>query len=165
MAKTPSRRKGDPPGEPNIVVAAVVAMVIGVLGGGAFGFVLIPAQPSPPSPSEDKVVVEQKAPAKGRFPTDAVEMQMPPVIVGLGPEPAKKVRIDLSIIAARGTTEPAVLKSEIREDVIAFLKGLTIEDIEGVRGFQNLRQQLDDRAKIRGRGAVLGLLIGGLIVE
>jgi flagellar FliL protein len=57
------------------------------------------------------------------------------------------------------------LKSEIREDVIAFLEGLTVADIEGVRGFQNLREQLDDRAKIRGRGAVLGLLIGGLILE
>ncbi len=80
-------------------------------------------------------------------------------------EPKTNVRLDLSIIAAHGTAESGTLKSEIREDVIAFLEGLNVADIQGVRGFQNLREQLDDRAKIRGRGAVLGLLIGGLILE
>ena len=94
-----------------------------------------------------------------------MEIQVPAIIVQLKGEPKTNVRLDLSIIAAHGTTESGTLKSEIREDVIAFLEGLNVADIQGVRGFQNLREQLDDRAKIRGRGAVLGLLIGGLILE
>jgi flagellar FliL protein len=64
-----------------------------------------------------------------------------------------------------GTSEASLLKNEVREDVIAYLKGLTVADIQGVRGLQNLREQLEDRARIRGRGAILGLLIGGFIIE
>ena len=100
-----------------------------------------------------------------RFPSDAREIAIPPIIVDLKGEPASRVRIDLSVIAVHGTAESGVLKDEVREDVIAYLKGLTIADIQGARGFQNLREQLDDRAKIRGRGAILGILIGGLLVE
>ena len=64
-----------------------------------------------------------------------------------------------------GTSDGSVLKNEVREDIIAYLKGLTVADIQGVRGLQNLREQLEDRAKIRGRGAILGLLIGGFVIE
>jgi flagellar FliL protein len=64
-----------------------------------------------------------------------------------------------------GTPDSTLLKNEVREDIIAYLKGLTVADIQGVRGFQNLREQLEDRARIRGRGAILGLLIGGFVIE
>jgi len=76
-----------------------------------------------------------------------------------------RARLDVSIVVVHGTPETTTLLGEVKEDVIAYLKGLTLADIQGVRGFQNLREQLDDRARIRGRGAILGLLIGGLVFE
>ena len=104
--------------------------------------------------------------ATGRFPDDALEIQVPSIIVDLDGEPRKKIRLDLSLDPlAHGDPKTGSLKNEVREDVIAYLKGLKVTDIQGVRGFQNLREQLDDRAKIRGRGAILGLLIGGLVIE
>ncbi len=144
--------------------SAIVAIVLGISGGGAFGYFAVPdgSGPSVPSVGES---VEPQAPSAGRFPNDALEVEIPSVIAELETEPKMRVRLDVSIIVAHGTPETTTLKGEVKEDVIAYLKGLTPADIQGVRGFQNLREQLDDRARIRGRGAILGLLIGGLLLE
>jgi flagellar protein FliL len=148
----------------SIVMSAVVALVFGAGGGGAAGYFLMPdIVPSGASPH-----TEQPAPAArtaGRFPDDAVELAVPSIIADLDESTKLRARLDVSIIVAHGTPETTTLLGEVREDVIAYLKGLTVDDIQGVRGFQNLREQLDDRARIRGRGAILGLLIGGLVLE
>ncbi len=59
----------------------------------------------------------------------------------------------------------ATLRTELVEDIVVFLNSVTAEDISGTRGLQNLREDLDDRARIRGRGTVLGLLISGFVLE
>ena len=168
MAKAADKRKDDLPAgatsTADFVKATLAAVVIGLGGGAAFGYFVTLGGPTSPA-KETTEQAEPRTPSAGRFPNDALEIQIPSIIVGLDGEPKTQVRLDLSIIAAHGTVESGALKNEIREDVIAFLKGLTVADIQGVRGFQNLREQLDDRARIRGRGAVLGLLIGGLILE
>jgi flagellar FliL protein len=165
MAKS-GRRKDDPPvaGSEGYVKPVLMAVLIGAVGGLGFGYFGEMAKPF----AAGKDVAESTEPQRrpiGRFPKDALEISVPSIIVQLKGEPKTSVRLDVSVIAAHGTPETSALKSEIREDVIAYLEGLTVADIEGVRGFQNLRQQLDDRAKIRGRGSVLGILIGGLILE
>jgi flagellar protein FliL len=167
MAQSKDRRKDEAAagaGTAGFVTSILLAILIGLGGGAAFGYLGGIGDPASPAKTTAEGA-ESNAPSAGRFPNDALEIQIPAIIVQLKGEPKTNVRLDLSIIAAHGTNESGTLKSEIREDVIAFLEGLNVSDIQGVRGFQNLREQLDDRAKIRGRGAVLGLLIGGLILE
>lgn len=149
----------------DLIKSMVVAVVLGIGGGAAFGYFAIPSTPVPPATEASPVTAPADTLAEGRFPSDALEIAIPSIIVDLKGEPRSRVRLDLSVVAAHGTAQTGVLKDEVREDVIAYLKGLTVTDIQGVRGFQNLREQLDDRAKIRGRGAILGLLIGGFVIE
>jgi flagellar FliL protein len=150
----------------DLLKAMAVALLLGVGGGGAFGYFVIPSAPAMLSKdSLPPATAPSAAPRAGRFPNDALEIGIPSIIVDLKGEPRSRVRLDLSIVAVHGTAETGTLKDEVREDVIAYLKGLTVADIQGVRGFQNLREQLDDRAKIRGRGAILGVLIGGFVIE
>jgi len=165
MAQSKDKQKDEAAGgagTAGFLISILLAILIGLGGGAAFGYLGGVGDPASPAKA---TAAESSAPSAGRFPNDALEIQVPAIIVQLKGEPKTNVRLDLSIIAAHGTAESGTLKSEIREDVIAFLEGLNVSDIQGVRGFQNLREQLDDRAKIRGRGAVLGLLIGGLILE
>lgn len=148
----------------DFAIAAVAAVVVGIAGGGGFGYFVVPVGTAPPA-KEAAESAGPPAPAAGRFPNDALEIQIPSIIVDMESQPKTRVRLDVSIIVAHGTSESGSLKNEVREDIIAFLKGISVTDIQGVRGFQHLREQLDDRAKIRGRGAILGLLIGGLVLE
>lgn len=146
------------------VIAALIAIILGAGGGGAYAFLMMPdvaSQKSEPTPSEPPAANA----TTGRFPSDAIELVVPSVITDLNSQPAVRARLDVSIIVVHGTPQTTTLLGEVREDVIAYLKGLSLSDIQGVRGFQNLREQLDDRARIRGRGVILGLLVGGLVLE
>jgi len=148
----------------DLVKSALAAAVVGVVGGGAFGYFVMPSGASTPDPQASHVE-EKSSPVPGRFPNDALAVEISSIIADLESEPKSRVRLDISIVIANGTPETTTLKNEVKEDVISYLKGLSVSDIQGIRGFQNLREQLDDRARVRGRGAILGLLIGGLVLE
>jgi flagellar protein FliL len=164
VASNKTKNDGQTGGGGGFLIPSLIAIVLGAGGGGAFGYFAIPdgTAASPQVQSESK---PQPAPTPGRFPNDAIELAVPSVITDIGTDPKMRARLDVSIIVAHGTSESTTLIGEVREDMIAYLKGLTVADIQGVRGFQNLREQLDDRARVRGRGAILGLLIGGLVLE
>jgi flagellar protein FliL len=164
MAKKEKQDQGVGGGGGSILVSAIVALVFGAGGGGAFGYFLMPDVAPSNSPPHNELPAAA-TPTAGRFPDDAIELAVPSIITDLDSSSKLRARLDVSIIVAHGTPETTTLLGEVREDVIAYLKGLTVDDIQGVRGFQNLREQLDDRARIRGRGAILGLLIGGLVFE
>jgi len=167
MAEEKAASEADTPragmGAAQLIMGVLVAILLGGGGGASFGYFVIPAAPS----AEVKVseITDPVKPLAGRFPNDALEIQIPSIVVDMEMEPKSRVRLDASFIAVHGTPESTPLKSEVREDIVAFLKGLSVTDIQGVRGFQHLREQLDDRAKMRGRGAILGLLIGGFVLE
>lgn len=160
-----AEEKGDPGGgAADLVKSAIAAAIIGAVGGGAFGYFALPDAAIALAPPAAETI-EEKTPVAGRFPKDALAVEISSIIADLETAPRMRVRLDVSIIVAHGTPETTTLKNEVKEDVIAYLKGLTTSDFQGVRGFQNLREQLDDRARVRGRGAILGLLIGGLVLE
>lgn len=161
MATEKSETSG---GAADLVKSALAAAIIGVGGGGAFGYFVMPSGASTPA-AQAGHVEEKSSVVPGRFPGDALAVEISSIIADLETEPRSRVRLDISIVVAHGTPETTTLKNEVKEDVIAYLKGLSVSDIQGVRGFQNLREQLDDRARVRGRGAILGLLIGGLVLE
>ena len=169
MAKSGAESGGAEAGSgPGLVVAVLICAAIGAVVGGGFGYFLsMPA--APPAPVvEAEAGTKQSLPPEeiaGRFPHDAIELHVEPVIATIGPDFKTNVRLEFSIIAASGTPDEGPLKSEIREDIIAYLKGLTLSDLEGGRSFQLLRDELDDRARTRGRGVVLGMLISGLVVQ
>ena len=170
MAQALIKSNGDTPAAgastADFVKSMLFAVLLGIGGGAAFGYFAVPVGTAPAPVEEAKPMsIAAQTPISGRFPSDALELAIPSIIVDLSGEPRSRVRLDISIVAVHGTSEASLLKNEIREDVIAYLKGLTVADIQGVRGLQNLREQLEDRAKIRGRGAILGLLIGGFVIE
>jgi flagellar FliL protein len=169
MAQALIASNGNPaagPSTADFVKSMLLAVVLGIGGGGAFGYFAIPVGTAPAPVEEAKPAsIAPQTPMSGRFPSDALEIAIPSIIVDLSGEPKSRVRLDISIVAVHGTSESGLLKDEVREDIIAYLKGLTVADIQGVRGLQNLREQLEDRARIRGRGAILGLLIGGFVIE
>jgi flagellar FliL protein len=154
------------PSTADLVKSILFAVLLGIGGGGAFGYFAIPVGTAPaPAEVAKPAAIALESPSSGRFPSDALEITVPSIIMDLSGEPKARVRLDVSIVAVHGTSRSSVLPNEVREDIITYLKGLTVADIQGVRGLQNLREQLEDRAKIRGRGAILGLLIGGFVIE
>lgn len=154
---------------PGIVLAALVCLLLGSASGGAFGYFFLAEVHAPAIEKEEAIeasaVVVPEPKGEGRFPDDAIEIPLAPIITGIGTEKKSKVRLEMSIVAIAGTPLDTPMKNEIREDAIALLWGLSLSHIDSGRGFQRLRAELSRRARVRGSGAVLGVLIGNLVVQ
>jgi flagellar FliL protein len=149
---------------PNIVVTLALMTLIGVGLGAGFGFFLVAPQQAAkdvPPAEVSAAAVEQRF----RFPADAIEVVLAPIIATIGHDSRHRMRIECSVVMTKEAASAAILKTELAEDIIAFLRGVSIEDVSGAHGFQNLREDLDEVARIRGHGAILGLLISGFVVE
>lgn len=174
MAKSPANTaaKGSESGQPSLLVGLLIISL--VAGGAGAGFALALLKPSEAAavvPKPEAVEAHAAATATAsktvtnRFPDDAVEVALEPIITALGPKAERKMRLEASIIMTKEAAKSATLKAELIEDIVVFLNSVTAEEISGSRGLQNLREDLDDRARIRGRGTVLGLLVSGFVIE
>lgn len=172
MAKSPTNTaaKGNDGGQPSLVVALLIVSLIAGGAGAGFAFTLLkPTKAEAVVPKPEPVEAHPPAVASkietNRFPPDAVEVALEPIVTALGPKAERKMRLEASIIMTKEAAKSATLKTELIEDIVVFLNSVTAEEISGSRGLQNLREDLDDRARIRGRGDVLGLLISGFVLE
>ncbi len=101
------------------------------------------------------------------FLSDAAAIRnLPPVITNLAGPQRAWVRIEASILlAGEPSTEDDLLASRIAEDIVAFMQTVSAADIEGASGFQHLREDLNDRARVRSDGRARDLVIHTFIVE
>lgn len=173
MAKSPAKSSASDgeAAQPSLVVAlAIVSVIAGGAGAGFAATMLKQTKPEPVSAAA-ATAADPHAAAKpaveqtNRFPADAVEVPLAPIVTGLGPSADRKMRLEASVIVTKEAATSATLKTELIEDIVVFLNSVSAEEISGVRGLQNLREDLDDRARVRGRGMVLGLLISGFVLE
>ena len=58
-----------------------------------------------------------------------------------------------------------MLVAQIAEDIIAFLRTVTLVQIQGASGFQHLREDLNDRVRVRSGGKIRDLVIQSMIIE
>jgi flagellar FliL protein len=73
------------------------------------------------------------------------------------------VRLEVALVF---DTPPAkTLADDIHQDLLGFLRSVKLHQVEGASGFQHLKADLEERARIRSDGAVKKLLIRTLIFE
>lgn len=162
--------KGGASKAPGLLIPLVVLTLVSVMGGAAFSaFFLAPAdtvaEQTVKKPAKPAPMAAENAALQARFPSDAVEVPLKPIVVNTIGQGQRMVRLEGTLIVDHDARGHDILKAQIEEDIVTYLKGVSVEETFGVRGFQNLREDLDDRAKIRGQGVVLGLLITGFIFE
>lgn len=73
------------------------------------------------------------------------------------------VRLEVALVLDAPPAE--TLADDIHQDLLGFLRSVKLHQIEGASGFQHLKADLEERARIRSNGAVKKLLIRTLIFE
>ena len=66
---------------------------------------------------------------------------------------------------AKSVEHPETLAEEIAGDELAYLRTVTLAQVEGPVGLENIRQDLNERAAIRSGGKVGELVIRTLVVQ
>jgi flagellar protein FliL len=92
-------------------------------------------------------------------------VDLPPVITNLADPTSAWVRLQAAVVVDKQTTKPDVLGAEIADDILGFMKTLSLSQIGGASGLQHLREDLSERASIRSQGHVRELIIQTLVVQ
>jgi flagellar protein FliL len=110
---------------------------------------------------------EEQAPLpEARYATGTSLLKVPPVIANLASPQDVWVRVEASIVVAEeGVESPDVLAGEIAEDILAFLRTVSLKQIEGPSGLLHLKEDLNDRVAIRSDEQVRELIIETLVVQ
>jgi flagellar protein FliL len=144
------------------VLGILILTVIGVASGAFFGM-QVPGlvSPSPEKPHAAGPVDPENAP-----PPNAVVKPLPPITTNLARPTSTWVRIESSIVINTDLGPDAnVITAQMTEDIVAYLRTLTIDQVEGPSGFQHLREDLNDRVRVRSQGKVSEVIIQSLIIE
>jgi flagellar protein FliL len=92
--------------------------------------------------------------------------KLTPVVTNLEAPQGLWARIEASIVTDNISEEDAnILAVHINEDITAYLRSVSLPQIEGARGLQFLREDLNERAVIRSGGKIRELVIESLVIQ
>jgi flagellar protein FliL len=76
------------------------------------------------------------------------------------------VRVEASMIFKNGDLpNPQIAAAEIRDDIMTYLRTLSLSQLEGPSGLLHLRDDLNERASMRTNGRVAELVLESLVVQ
>ena len=97
--------------------------------------------------------------------TEALK-ELVPVVTNLVSPEGTSIRLQTAIVYDKSDAPQIdVIATQIGEDVLAFVRTLTLAQIQGASGLQALRDDLNERAVVRSDGKVRELLIEMLVVR
>jgi flagellar FliL protein len=118
----------------------------------------------PAAPAPDKPMQESTASAPLAQASTIVDLQ--PIVTNLGAPQDTWVRLEGSIIFDPKTLpHPEAVAGQIGDDVLAYLRTVTLHQLEGPIGLENIRQDLNERAATRSGGKVQAFVIRTLVVQ
>jgi flagellar FliL protein len=88
-----------------------------------------------------------------------------PIVTNLAGSPPVWIRLEASLVFHENSEGADALAAHISEDIVGFLRTVSVAQLEGAIGFQHLSEDLNDRVRVRSNGRVRELVIQGLIIE
>jgi len=147
------------------IVELTIVAAIAVGAGG----LLATLQPPPPAPAEKTAADGATTAVPAQDPVCAAAsnlFDLPPVVTNLGAPVDAFIRVEASIVFdAKALPHPEIVAAEIATDELAYLRTLSLSEIQGPIGLANLRQDLSDRAISRSGGKVSEFILRTLVVQ
>ncbi|MET0367286.1 MAG: flagellar basal body-associated FliL family protein [Methylobacterium sp.] len=87
------------------------------------------------------------------------------VVTNLAEPTESWVRVESSVVLKGVVPNADVTLAEIRADLLAYLRTLSLAQIEGASGLQHLREDLNERVALRSKGTIRELIVESLVVQ
>jgi flagellar FliL protein len=171
MTMADEDQAGEGRSKPSLVVTiAIVAGLSVIAGGGGWlvGNMLAPAPPEPAVATAAEPGDEQGGKTEeGELPRVATEangiVTLEPFTSNLAYPADNLVRMEVAL-AFKGTPDP-VLAEAIHQDIMAYMRTVSLQQIQGPRGFQYLRDDLMERVDLRSEGRVTNIMFRTFVIE
>ena len=153
-----------------LVIPLAILTVIAGAGGWFLGGMLA-AQIEPPKKVEEAAAVPPPAEGEKKeeegLPKLATEengvVQLEPITTNLSFPNDRWVRLEVALLFK---DKPDVKVAEaVHQDILMYLRTVTLQQIEGPRGFQYLKDDLSERADILSEGRVADVLFRAFVIQ
>lgn len=169
------------PAELSLAMTGAVLVVLSALGGGAGWFLgmsageRVPGDKATPSQTAASYTGLDAAEEENKAEEEANKARLEqaeaaPAIVTLSPittnlsYPSDSwVRLEIALVFAEEVD--LGLAETIHQDLLSYIRTVSLQQIEGARGFQHLRDDLTERATVRSEGRVSNLLFRTFLIE
>jgi flagellar protein FliL len=139
------------------LIELAIVVLLGA-GGGAVFEALRPAAPGPDKPAESSAGAPPAEPS--------AIVDLPPIVTNLGTPQDTWVRLEGSIIFdPKALPHPEAVAGQIGDYALAYLRTVSLRQLEGPIGLENIRQDLNERAAIRSGGKARAFVIRTLVVQ
>lgn len=150
------------------IAGVAIASVIAAGGGWVIGGMLAPtaielqdkaeAEEAKTKPKGDD---EEEVPIAGEESPNLIRLQ--PITTNLSFPSESWVRLEVSLVV-KG--EPDIEMVElVHQDMVGYLRTLSLQQVQGARGFRYVREDLKERAILRSKGNVENILIRTFVIE
>ena len=139
------------------IIGTLIGSLAAVAGGFAFGQFAI-KNSGPPA--------DAAASASRTAPQQAGDVRpLAPVITNLREPPSVFVRLEAVAVLEPDTPDPGALVAKIGDDLVTYLRTVSLSEIEGPTGFQYLREDLRKRSFQLGGGKVRDFLLQSFVIQ
>ena len=165
-AQAQAAKSGAGAKSPSVVGWLAATALLTALAGGGGGFLGLELVARIRSDLEATArAAGDERPVKTRYAPDTSLRDLPPVVANLAAPANVLVRLHAAILLDGKVAHPEVVAAEIAEDIVGFMRTVSLRELEGASGLAHLREDLNERATVRSEGRVRELLIQGIVVQ
>ena len=136
-------------------IEIAIVLLIGAALGAAFEMT---------RPSVQSAAIPDSAHSQKAEPSSVYDL--PPIVTNLGAPQDVWIRLEGSIVFdPKALPHPESVAGELGEDILAFLRTVSLKQLEGPVGLENLRQDLNERAATRTGGKAREFVIRTLVMQ
>jgi len=160
---SPSRQPSKE-GNKSLLLTLGLLTLLSALVGGGFGLSIVS---NIEQRVEDKYkALPQKQANQSPYVGDIAIKKLAPVVTNLAGSGTDWVRLEASIIYKGGLEfNPDVVVAEARQDILAYLRTISLAQIQGPSGLLHVREDLNERVKLRSKGMIQELVLETLVVQ
>jgi len=152
-----------------LTIAAIAGLSLVAAGGGWYlGMLIAPQKKAVEKTAvmhieHDKRKQEQAEKNEQISTEDNGVVLLQPLTTNLAYPSETWIRLEVSL---QFRDKPDVATAEaIHQDLMTYIRTLSLQEIQGARGFEHLRDDLEQRARLRSRGRVERLMIRTFVIE
>ena len=140
---------------------SLIELTVVILLGAGVGAAFEASRPTPAHGTDSAA-----GPAAAALPQPSTLFDLPPIVTNLGAPQDTWIRLESSIVFDPKTLpHPEAEAGKIGDDILAYLRTVSLRQLEGPIGLENIRQDLNERAATRSGGKVRELVIRTLVVQ
>ena len=152
------------PSGPGLIIAIVVVTLLG--GGAGAGFATLVVDRITAIAQQRANETPSKDPGALAWDDTTAIVRLEPVIANLAEPQGIFVRLDTAMVFDRDAVgDVERMKATVAEDILAYLRTVTLPDVTGASAFNHLRDDLNDRVRVASGGVVEELVIETMVLQ